>query len=119
MRSGLPACRASPQRRVDVAVSQASCSRPGTVQNSGQAKPAQRPPRPRPPPPLPPLSDMHGGQGAFNPDDVAEAVLFCFRLSKNAVPEEVGHSRDGLSCSGALEAGWRAKEVPRSPQAGM
>ncbi|KAL4435881.1 hypothetical protein ABPG77_000643 [Micractinium sp. CCAP 211/92] len=34
-------------------------------------------------------SDMHGGQGAFNPDDVAEAVLFCFRLSKNAVPEEI------------------------------
>jgi hypothetical protein len=31
-----------------------------------------------------------GGQGAITTDDVAQAVLFCFRLSKNAVPEEVG-----------------------------
>ncbi|PSC76482.1 reverse transcriptase [Micractinium conductrix] len=34
-------------------------------------------------------SDMHAGQGAILPEDVAEAVLFCFRLSKNAVPEEI------------------------------
>ncbi|KAI7846140.1 hypothetical protein COHA_000401 [Chlorella ohadii] len=29
------------------------------------------------------------GQGTISPDDVAQAVLFCFRLSKNAVPEEI------------------------------
>lgn len=30
-----------------------------------------------------------GGQGAIEPKDVVEAVLFCFRLSPNAVPEEI------------------------------
>ena len=36
-------------------------------------------------------SGLHlaGGQGAIDPHDVAEAVLFCFRLSANAVPEEI------------------------------
>lgn len=59
-------------------------------------------------------ADMHGGQGAFNPDDVAEAVLFCFRLSKNAVPEEVGFVNRGASmrCS----AVGKEKEAPPGMQ---
>ncbi len=36
------------------------------------------------------LPGAAAGQGTISPDDVAQAVLFCFRLSKNAVPEEVG-----------------------------
>ena len=43
-----------------------------------------------------------GGQGAITPDDVAQAVLFCFRLSKNAVPEEVG---------GEGWAGWLERQL--------
>lgn len=30
-----------------------------------------------------------GGQGAIDPEDVAEACLFAFRLSKNAVPAQM------------------------------
>ncbi|EFN53250.1 hypothetical protein CHLNCDRAFT_137162 [Chlorella variabilis] len=46
---------------------------PGNVKDTGMAK----------------KSDMHGGQGAIAPEDVAEAVLFCFRCSANCVPEEI------------------------------
>ena len=44
---------------------------------------------PRRPCSHPPARPAAGGQGAISTDDVAQAVLFCFRLSKNAVPEEV------------------------------
>ena len=48
-----------------------------------------------------------GGQGAITPDDVAQAVLFCFRLSKNAVPEEVG---------GEERAGWVGGCMPAAAE---
>eukprot|EP00887_Chlorella_sp_A99_P007591 scaffold28.g7591.t1 len=34
-------------------------------------------------------SDKLGDQGSILPEDVAEAVLFCFQVSKNCVPEEI------------------------------
>lgn len=42
-----------------------------------------------------------GGQGVITPDDVVQAVMFCFRLSKNAVPQEV-RAGDSL----LLEQNW-------------
>jgi hypothetical protein len=42
-----------------------------------------------------------GGQGVITPDDVVQAVMFCFRLSKNAVPQEV-RAGDSL----LLEQDW-------------
>ena len=34
-------------------------------------------------------TEKEGGQGAIDPEDVAEACLFAFRLSKNAVPAQM------------------------------
>lgn len=40
---------------------------------------------------LPPLhpATCAGGQGAIDPQDVAEAVLLALRVSPNCVPEEI------------------------------
>lgn len=35
------------------------------------------------------MTEKAGGQGEIDPEDVAEACLFAFRLSKNAVPSQM------------------------------
>lgn len=63
---------------------------------------------PQPPPTtthLPPcprlLPVTAGGQGEIEPSDVVEAVMFCFRLSKNAVPVGWRAGRVGRPCARA------------------
>ncbi|GAB4813844.1 hypothetical protein N2152v2_000890 [Parachlorella kessleri] len=49
-------------------------------------------------------SDAHGEQGAIEPRDVAEAVMLTFRMSKNAVPEEIILKASDLKMTAPLTA---------------